>query len=223
MSHEMITAQRRQLFHKQVREALKRIEGEMAESHSDSDSSSTNFSDVEGLEFDADANTSYLIEIIGEYRRTLAGLIMDLQLSVPQNVTAIGGPLVDLSLGGCEPKRAREREVDCFNWRYARSSKTADEIRLRSRPRPIGRRQSHVVEEAVTPEDRKSFAEQITANPLYDELLAKIEQDAIEALIFAKTEDDRISAQWRVRSARAFRDACEDFLRNTRPRKGAPA
>lgn len=75
----------------------------------------------------------------------------------------------------------------------------------------------------MTPEDRRSFAEQITANPLYEELLATIERDAIEALIFAKTEDDRISAQWRVRSARAFRGACEDFLRNTRPRKGAPA
>lgn len=75
----------------------------------------------------------------------------------------------------------------------------------------------------MTPKQRKALAEQITSNPLYEELLSQIEQDAIEALITAKTENDRIEMQWRVRSARAFRDACEDFLRNEPPRRGVPA
>lgn len=75
----------------------------------------------------------------------------------------------------------------------------------------------------LTPEERKGLAEQLKANPLYEELLAQIESDAIESLIYAKTEDDRISAQWRVRAARSFREDCEACLRNTHTRRGAPA
>lgn len=75
----------------------------------------------------------------------------------------------------------------------------------------------------MTPEDRKHLAEQLKANPLWDELIDGIEADAIESLIYAKTEDDRISAQWRVRAARSFREDCEAALRNTPVRKGAPA
>lgn len=72
----------------------------------------------------------------------------------------------------------------------------------------------------MTPEERKSLAEQITSNPLYDIILGEIESSAIEALVYAKTEDERIAAQWRVRSARAFRADCEAALRSTPKRKG---
>lgn len=75
----------------------------------------------------------------------------------------------------------------------------------------------------MTPEERRGLAEQLKANPLWDELIDGIEADAIESLIYAKTEDDRISAQWRVRAARTFREDCEAALRNTPARKGAPA
>lgn len=75
----------------------------------------------------------------------------------------------------------------------------------------------------MTPDERKALAESLTANPLYDEILAKIEHDAIESLVYAKTEDDRIAAQWRVRAARQFRSDCEAALRSTPHRKAAPA
>lgn len=75
----------------------------------------------------------------------------------------------------------------------------------------------------MTNEERKHLAEQLKANPLFDIILGEIEANAIEALVYARTEDDRISAQWRVRSARSFREDCEAALRNTPTRKGAPA
>jgi hypothetical protein len=75
----------------------------------------------------------------------------------------------------------------------------------------------------VTPAERKSLAEQLMANPLYEDLLSQMERDATEALIWATNENDRISAQWRVRAARTFRSDCEAFLRNTHERRGAPA
>jgi len=53
--------------------------------------------------------------------------------------------------------------------------------------------------------------------------MGELEARAIEALVRAKTEDDRISQQWRVRSVRAFREDCEALLRNNHARKGAPA
>ncbi len=75
----------------------------------------------------------------------------------------------------------------------------------------------------MTQDERKKLAEQLKANPLFDEILTKIEADAIEALIFAKTEDERVSAQWRVKAARTFRGDCEAALRSNPPRRGAPA
>lgn len=74
----------------------------------------------------------------------------------------------------------------------------------------------------MTPDERKALAESLKANPLFGEILAKIESEAVEALIYAKTEEDRVVAQWRVRSARTFRADCEAALRNTQPRRGAP-
>lgn len=74
----------------------------------------------------------------------------------------------------------------------------------------------------MTPSERKSLAEQITANPLFAETLDNIEKDALEALVYADTEQDRVEAQWRVRSARTFRSDLEHAL-STREPKEAPA
>lgn len=72
-------------------------------------------------------------------------------------------------------------------------------------------------------QERKSLAEQLDANPLWHEILEDIERRAIEALIHAKTENDRIEAQWRVRSARTFRQDCQSLIASNPARKGAPA
>jgi len=70
--------------------------------------------------------------------------------------------------------------------------------------------------------DRKAFAEQLLANPLFDDILATIERDHMEALVMADTEQKRIDAQTRVKAARAFRDELTMMV-NTRERRGAPA
>lgn len=75
----------------------------------------------------------------------------------------------------------------------------------------------------MTPEERKSLAEQILSNPITEIILGDIETAAIESLIYAKTEQDRVEAQWRVRAARAFRSDLEATLLNTAGRKGAVA
>lgn len=75
----------------------------------------------------------------------------------------------------------------------------------------------------MTPQERKSLAEQLDGNPLFHEILNGIEASAIEALVYAATEQDRVEAQWRVRSARAFRSDCEEALLSTPKRTGAPA
>lgn len=75
----------------------------------------------------------------------------------------------------------------------------------------------------MTDDERKSLAEQLQANPLFEEMLSSIEADAIEALVHSKDEETRIEMQYRVRSTRALRTDCEDFLRNNQVRKGAVA
>lgn len=75
----------------------------------------------------------------------------------------------------------------------------------------------------MTPKERKSLAEQLDANPLFHEILNQIETSAVEALVYANTEQDRVEAQWRVRSARSFRSDCQDLLVSNPERKGAPA
>lgn len=73
----------------------------------------------------------------------------------------------------------------------------------------------------MTPQERKSLSEQITSNPLFGEVLDRIEKQALDALVYADTEQDRVEAQWRVRAARAFRSELSAAL-ITRERKGAP-
>lgn len=74
----------------------------------------------------------------------------------------------------------------------------------------------------MTREERKKLAEQLDANPLWHEILTGIETGAIEALILAATEQDRVEAQWRVRAARSFREDCQALLASNPRRKGAP-
>ena len=74
----------------------------------------------------------------------------------------------------------------------------------------------------MTPQERKSLAEQITANPLFTSILEQMESSAIEALISAKDEDTRLHNQLRVRAVRAFRADLGASL-NTRDPKSAPA
>lgn len=73
----------------------------------------------------------------------------------------------------------------------------------------------------MTPEERKSLAQQITTNPLFASVLDDLEKRAIEMLIYAD-EPDRLDAQMRVRAIRAFR-ADLDACLSTRTPKAGPA
>ena len=73
----------------------------------------------------------------------------------------------------------------------------------------------------MTPQERKSLAEQITANPLFTAILDDMERGAIEALIYAP-DDTRHTAQLRVQAIRSFRQDLGECL-NTREPKAAPA
>lgn len=73
----------------------------------------------------------------------------------------------------------------------------------------------------MTAADRKALAEQIVANPLFADVLGKLESAAIETLIAASTESARIDAQAYVRAARTFRRDLELAL-STREPKAAP-
>lgn len=74
----------------------------------------------------------------------------------------------------------------------------------------------------MTPAERRSLAEQIISNPLFDEIMDGLETSAIERLISADTDESRLIAQLRVQAVRALRrdlDACLD----TPERRGVPA
>lgn len=64
--------------------------------------------------------------------------------------------------------------------------------------------------------ERKSLAEQLLSNPVFQEIMADLEQRALEALVYADTEQKRVEAQWRVRAIRSFETDCEAIIRNTR-------
>lgn len=74
----------------------------------------------------------------------------------------------------------------------------------------------------MTPQERKSLAEQITANPLFTAILDDMETGAIEALIAAQTDEHRHTRQLRVQAIRAFRSDLAEAL-STREPKSAPA
>lgn len=74
----------------------------------------------------------------------------------------------------------------------------------------------------MTPQERKSLAEQITANPLFTAILDDMERGAIEALIYATDETQRHERQLRVQAIRQFRSDLAEAL-STREPKSAPA
>lgn len=63
----------------------------------------------------------------------------------------------------------------------------------------------------MTPAQRKSLAQSLLGNALTEELLSRIETDAIERLIAADTEQARIEAQFCVNAARQFRRSIKNF------------
>lgn len=74
----------------------------------------------------------------------------------------------------------------------------------------------------MTPQERRSLAEQITGNPLFNEILGGIEASAIERLISAPDDETRLVSQLRVKAIRSLRSDLEEAL-STRERKAAPA
>lgn len=74
----------------------------------------------------------------------------------------------------------------------------------------------------MTPQERKSLAEQITTNPLFIEIMTGLETSAIERMISANDDETRRDAQLRVQAIRALRTDLDDCL-TIRERKGAPA
>ncbi len=74
----------------------------------------------------------------------------------------------------------------------------------------------------MTPQERKSLAEQITANPLFTQILGDMETNAIEALVSAQTDEHRLTRQLKVQAIREFRADLGECL-NTRTPKSAPA
>ena len=74
----------------------------------------------------------------------------------------------------------------------------------------------------MTPAERKSLAEQITANPLFKAILDEMETGAIEALINAQDDAQRHARQMRVQAIREFRTDLAQCL-DTRTPKSAPA
>lgn len=75
----------------------------------------------------------------------------------------------------------------------------------------------------MTPEDRKNFAQQILDNPLFGEVMDKLERTAIEQCIYAQTDEKRAFAAMNVQAIRSFRTDCDAALRSTQTRKAAPA
>lgn len=73
----------------------------------------------------------------------------------------------------------------------------------------------------MSPQERRSLAEQLAANPLTAEILDQIERSAVEELVRAETEQARVEAQWRVRSARSFRRAFENAAKSGGTQAGA--
>ena len=75
----------------------------------------------------------------------------------------------------------------------------------------------------MTPQERAALAESLLANPLFAELFAGIERDAVEAMIYAADDDTRARSAMRVQAIRALRDDCTNALRDMTPRRAAPA
>lgn len=75
----------------------------------------------------------------------------------------------------------------------------------------------------MTPQERKSLAEQLLGNPLFSEVFDNLERAATEAMIYSQDDAERLKMALRVREIRSFRQDCEAALRNTQPQKGGVA
>lgn len=74
----------------------------------------------------------------------------------------------------------------------------------------------------MTPEERKSLAEQITTSPLYQDVMRALEQDAIQALIDAEGDENRHGAQLYVRAVQSFQSALARELASKPRKRNAP-
>lgn len=70
---------------------------------------------------------------------------------------------------------------------------------------------------------RKAWAEQLLANPLFGSLLDKLEQESAERCFHPNaTDEQRAEAAFYVRASRSFRQDCERYASNNPPRKAVP-
>lgn len=74
----------------------------------------------------------------------------------------------------------------------------------------------------MTPEEYKGLAEQLKANPLFVELLERLEAAATERMFNAKSDLERVEAQAAARATRDFRADWQRLLTNNRPNKQVP-
>jgi hypothetical protein len=74
-------------------------------------------------------------------------------------------------------------------------------------------------------EQRKARARDLLSNPLFQEIMDKMESDAINLGVNAPFTDHegRQAAMAEVRAVRSFRRNCESILRNNSVPKAAPA
>lgn len=72
----------------------------------------------------------------------------------------------------------------------------------------------------MTPDERAALAEAILSNPLFSDIMAKMERDKTEICVNLHIADeDRRNAAMYVQAIRNFRADCEAALRNTQPRQ----
>lgn len=74
-------------------------------------------------------------------------------------------------------------------------------------------------------EERQHHARELLANPLFAELCARLEADAVNRCVAANYADHeaRVTAAADIRAIRNFRQNCEAILRNNPVSKSAPA
>lgn len=76
----------------------------------------------------------------------------------------------------------------------------------------------------MTPEGRKSLAEQLMANQLFTEMLDTQETQAIDRMVYAPDEQTRLEGALRVKAVRSLREDCLSFIDdNDQQRRAAPA
>lgn len=72
----------------------------------------------------------------------------------------------------------------------------------------------------MTPKERASLAEQLEANPLFEEIMSNLESNAVERMIYAEDDETRLIDALRVQAVRSFRSDCQSAIDSTRERRG---